>query len=559
MSEMPRKQFVTPDTVITALRMLVAQQCGRSGRTALMGYLMLKAKEPARGSRFAIHTTGSQSVAPQLRRFFRIAPGTPFPDVNPFGMREGAVEFLAQGYERRGTYTHLYPGRNLSSLLDVSSTDGHHSIKIPDEAPINIANLLGTRMPLQATAAFLLRGEAFDGEPTGDHVVDRFKSIFNLSDEDLEALFANTSALSVAFSPGPFENSLSSLPADLRPRSPSVSHATTARAASKLVPIASGSEVELHLSDEVRRRVRRAVASSKAVGLVGPPGTGKSRLWAEVLEEATREPSTLGLENAPRYVCYTAEIDWTGRTLIGGYYPQANGQLAFREGYLLQAIRNNQLVWIDEMNRADLDRVLGPILTFLAGQSVDLGPTHLGDDVEGVAPKSMVLMWANSEDSGVEEDERQRVYYAGSDWRILGTYNNVDRGRVFPMGSALLRRWALVPIPPITGDVFGALLAGFSDLRAPVAQMLKDAYELHLGELPIGPAPFLEMARYVSTELAPSDESSVSPRERQLLGDAYVLYMGQQLVRLDPERREAFFSALGDILGQRLASEAASF
>jgi len=556
---MPEKRYVSANTVVTALRYLVSQSFKRSGRTALMGFLMLKAKEPSKGAEFELYSNGSQSVEPELRRFFRIAPGTPLPDVNPFGQREGTIEFLATGYERRGTYTHLYEGRNLNALLEVAPKDGHFSIKIPEDASAKIAELLGCKAPLRATAAFLLRHEAFEDGASDEDLVARFKSVFKLSDEDVDALFEDDSGFTVEFSAERFDDSLASLPSDLQPRSPSMSHATTARAAKELVPMAAARDTELVISDDVRRRVQRAVASSKAVGLVGPPGTAKSRLWAEILEEAAADPSLLGLESPPSYVCYTAEIDWTARTLIGGYYPQKDGQLVFREGYLLQAIRNNQIFWIDEMNRADLDRVLGPILTFLAGQSVDLGPTHLGSEEDGTAPKSMVLMWAKCEKSGVKEDEEQRVYYAGTDWRMLGTYNNVDRGRVFPMGSALLRRWALVPIPPIDADAFEDLLARLPKLREPVAKLLKAAYALHLDALPIGPAPFLDMARYVSAEAESSADAGVTALERQLLGDAYVLYMGQQLVRLDPETREQFFDALGGIFGHDLASEAASF
>ncbi|WEX08940.1 AAA family ATPase [Chelativorans sp. AA-79] len=557
--QMAKKVYISPDTVKAGLRSLVAQTLKRTGRTALMGFLMLKAKEPSKGAQFELHSNGSLSVEPELRRFFRVAPGTPFPDVNPFGQREGAIEFLAPGYERRGTYTHLYEGRNLNSLLEVTPKDGHFSIKIPDGAAERIADLLGGKAPLRATAAFLLRSEPFDVGATEKDLIERFKSVFKLSDADIDALFETDAGFSVAFSTEKFDNSLAALPSDLQPRSPSVTHATTARAAKELVPMAATSDTELVISKDVRRRVQGAVASSKAVSLVGPPGTAKSRLWAEILEEAAADPSLLGLENPPSYVCYTAEIDWTARTLIGGYYPQKDGQLIFREGYLLQAIRNNQIFWIDEMNRADLDRVLGPILTFLAGQSVDLGPTHLGDDKEDAAAKSMVLVWAKGDKSGVKEDSEQRVYYAGTDWRMIGTYNNVDRGRVFPMGSALLRRWALVPIPPLDAEAFAELLAKLPKVREPVIGLLKAAYELHLEALPIGPAPFLDMARYVSGGAEASADAGVTPQERELLKDAYVLYMGQQLIRLDPEKREQFFNALGGIFGHDLASEAASF
>ncbi len=553
-----QKKYLSHETVVAGLRSLVSQSFKRSGRTAVMGYLMLKAKEPSKGVAFELFSNGSDSVEAELKRFFRILPGTPLPDVNPFGHREGAIEFLTSGYERRGTYTHLYEGRNLNALLDVKPVDGHFCIRIPENAVNRIADLLGDKVPLKAAAAFLLRGEPFDNDATDKDIIDRFKSVFKLSDKELSALFRKD-ALHISFSDKKYDESLASLPPDLQPRSPSTSHATTARAAKELIPMAAPSEIDQVISEDVRRRVCRAVASSKAVALVGAPGTAKSRLWAEFLEEAVTDPALLGLENPPSYVCYTAEIDWTARTLIGGYYPQEDGRLVFREGHLLKAIRDNQLFWIDEMNRTDLDRVLGPVLTFLAGQSVDLGPTDLGGGAGAEAAKSMILMWAKGERSGVKEDDEQRVYYVGSDWRMLGTYNNVDRGHVFPMGSALLRRWALVPVPPIEVAAFEELIAKITRLRAPLAKLLSAAYALHLDVLSIGPAPFLDMARYVSRERdASSTATTVTALEKQLLQDAYILYMGQQLMRLDPEKRENFFDDLGGIFGHDLANEAAS-
>lgn len=555
---MAEKVYVSPPSVVEGLRALTRGKFKRAGRTALMGFLMLKAKEPSRGAKFEIYSNGEKSVEPELKRFFRVAPGTPFPDVNPFGQSQGAIEYLAEGYERRGTFTHLYEGRNLEPLLKVEQGNGFFVVRIPDTTADEIANRLDAKIPIKAAAAFLLRNESFDAGVSEKILIDRLKAVLHLSDKEMALLFEDDPDFRVEFGNKRYENSLASLPSDLLPRSPSATHATSARAAREIAPAAVLSDVDLSIDPALRRRVQRAVARSKAIALVGPPGTAKSRLWADILEKAALNPSELGLKNPPIYVCYTAEIDWTARTLIGGYYPQRDGQLVFKEGYLLQAIRNNQIFWLEEMNRADLDRVLGPILTFLAGQSVDLGLTHLGDDTAENPAKQMTLMWVKGGKSEVKEDEKQRIYCVGTDWRMIGTYNNVDRGRVFPMGSALLRRWAIVPVSPVDTETFKDLLDALA-VREPVAEILTRAYELHLGALPIGPAPFLDMGRYMTDESTKSSDPSLTAEERDLLADAYVLYVGQQLIRLDPEKREEFFNALGGLLGPDLATEASSF
>lgn len=555
---MAESVYVSEESVVHALRVLTTQKFKRAGRTALMGFLMLKAKEPKPGAKFRLTSIGKQSVEPELKRFFRVAPGTAFPDVNPFGQSQGSLEYLADGYERRGTFTHLYQGRNLEPILDVTGGDGFFEIQIPDTAAEEIAKRLDAKIPINAAAAFLLRNESFEKGSSKKELVGRLQSELNLSDKEMSLLFKADDDFELKFDSKKYQNSLVSLPSDLLPRTTNVSHATASKAAKKLVAAAAGLDVDLAIDPGARRRIQRAVAQSKAVALVGPPGSAKSSLWADILKEAAADPAAIGLKNPPSYVCYTAEIDWTARTLIGGYYPQASGQLVFKEGYFLRAIRDNQIFWLEEMNRADLDRVLGPILTFLAGQDVDLGPTHLGDDVEENFAKQMTLMWVKGDKSEVIEDEEQRIYCVGADWRMIGTYNNVDRGRVFPMGSALLRRWAIVPVAPATSTTFLSLLKEM-DVREPVAELLRSAYELHLQFLPIGPASFLDMARYVTKVATKSNEAGISLSEREALQDAYVLYMGQQLMRLDPDKREDFFKSLGGLFGPDLAAEAASF
>ncbi|MDB5575310.1 MAG: hypothetical protein JWR80_486 [Bradyrhizobium sp.] len=546
--------YLDPATIVAGLRELLARKFKRSGRTALMGFLMLKAKEPSPGASFALLSKGPDSVEPELVRFFRVADGTTNPDVNPFGQSDGSVEFLTPGYERRGTYTHLYPGRNLHSIVNAADNGNGFSVSIPSTAASRIATALGEKVPLRATAAFLLRSETFPDPATEEVVTTRFRQLFHLTQDEVDDLFELDTDFKMNFSSTPFVNALSSLPVDLQPKLSTPSHAMAVIAQKDAIALTANNDAELIFEESVRRRLQRAVARTKAVALVGLPGTAKSRLWQAVLNDAVATPSILGLTSPPTYVCYTAEVDWTARTLIGGHYPQQDGQLIFREGYLLQAIRHNQLLWIEEMNRADLDRVLGPVLTFLAGQNVDLGVTSLGGDTS----KPMSLGWIDEPESKVIEEKDQRLYLAGSDWRMIGTYNNVDRGRVFPMGSALLRRWALVPIPPISANDLGSLL-GKMAISAPVAQAITAAYELHLRMLPIGAAPFLDMARYVGDEAPPAITAVLTSDEQKLLGDAYVIFMGQQLSRLDPERRDEFLISLGAIFGASVASEAAGF
>ena len=497
-------KFVAPQTVIAGLRVLRDQKFSRVGRVSALGFLLLKTKEASIGEWFNVRSIGQESVGPEVEKYLRLAPGTALPDLNPFGSFDGSIEFLAPDYERRGTYTQLLDGRNLARFLEVKKAAGALSVRIPETAAADVLERLGKKIPLKETASFFMRGEPFPDHASEEDVIAHFAQSFNLTTREITILFTHSTEFEIHFSDAPFNNDLSTLPPDLQPKITSTSHAAAAQAGRTLVQLAEFKSNNVVIDDRQLRRIQRAFTTSKAISLVGPPGTAKSSIWAELLKQAESNPQLLGLRNPPSYLTVTAEMDWTSRTIIGGYYPQEDGKLVFREGFLLQAIKNNQILWIEELNRADLDRVLGPVLTFLAKQPVDLGVTHLGSELSGDPAKKMVLVWSEGTESGCKEDAEQRVYYAGADWRLIGTYNNTDRGRVFPMGSALQRRWALVPIPPIAPETARGVIAD-TGVRGPVTELLASAYALHLKHIPIGLAPFLDIARYVGSDESGSD------------------------------------------------------
>jgi hypothetical protein len=174
----------------------------------------------------------------------------------------------------------------------------------------------------------------------------------------------------------------------------------------------------------------------------------------------------------------------------------------------------------------------------------------------------MWLAWGLTAESGAEEDDKRRLYAAGTDWRIIGTYNSVDLGRVFSMGSALSRRWATVPIAPLSDEQLPTVLRQVTGLSETVIEVLRQLYIQHLPILPIGPAPFLDMARYVVEEEEEGDSQGTAPgalsvATRQTLHDAYILFMAPQLRRLDPERRAEFNRGLAAILGPDIETELA--
>jgi len=304
----------------------------------------------------------------------------------------------------------------------------------------------------------------------------------------------------------------------------------------------------LAVDDRIVRMVLLSIRSSHAVILVGPPGTGKTRLLNEVVRKIREDPAAYGFSEVNEPILATPEESWTTMDLLGGQTLSEDGDLRFRPGRVLEAIAENRWLILDEANRADLDRIFGGLLTWLSTDlPVDLGPvsTHVSAD-------QVVLAWNDGGQSTVENQEALSAseptgdpvrYIAGDQWRLLGTYNAADAQRVFRWGQALGRRFARVPVPAPEPDAFAsAILPMTDDLPDAVHGGIVNLYAAHY-EIPstrVGPALFVHLPRYVEQGLigqTPSEELVA-----ELLAEGYLIGVGTRLSRLRPEE----LAALGD-------------
>lgn len=283
----------------------------------------------------------------------------------------------------------------------------------------------------------------------------------------------------------------------------------------------------LTLPASVIEQTMTALEAGKHVILIGPPGTGKTTLAEELCRYATRQGWNRD------YTLLTATGDWTTFDTIGGYAPDNNNRLVFRPGALLDAIRDQKWLIIDEINRADIDKAFGELFTVLSGQAVTLPYKVTERQVRILPPREI--------EQGHYSDSD---YAIAPDWRIIGTMNIYDKASLFAMSYAFMRRFAFIDVPiPEPHDYRSILkqLLGRSvppqagEAPDPVAECLnalfapqeQEANNILMERRALGPAIVKDMIRYIDVR------QRGNASELRYLLEAFCLYVVPQLDGLE--------------------------
>ena len=243
----------------------------------------------------------------------------------------------------------------------------------------------------------------------------------------------------------------------------------------------------LGIDPAVYRQINAMLRSGKQhIMLYGPPGTGKTSLARWIASSLPGGDWTL----------VTGSSDWSSQDIIGGYQPVGNGDVDFVPGILLRDF--DRPLIIDELNRCDIDKVIGPLFTVLSGQQTTLPYRTDIKDKESVP--YAILPRPKASPAAHE-------FAPGHAWRLIATINSIDKASLYQMSYALARRfgWVYVDAPLDLAKFIADFLAtiGVPNGPAGASVPLADFWSAINSARVIGPAPIIDSIKAIR-ELAPN-------------------------------------------------------
>lgn len=302
----------------------------------------------------------------------------------------------------------------------------------------------------------------------------------------------------------------------------------------ELVEIPQFTEL-IGIEPSVYRQINAALAAGKRhLMFYGPPGTGKTTL-AQLVAGTLHDT----------YTMITGSADWTSQDVIGGYQPVGEGQIKFIPGVLLQGF--DRPLIIDELNRCDIDKVIGPLFTVLSDQKSTLPYRVEVSDPE--SPAYVILPRPKPDPASHEFAPKQG-------WRIIATINSIDKAALYQMSFALTRRfgWIYIDAPRDINAFLVEILVRLGLARSedkpegpiPLALVWRAVNSARV----IGPAPVIDMINSIHAMDANVD-LLVSPTGSQpaIYLDSFFMYVLPMLDGILQRQATEIANTVGSALG----------
>lgn len=242
--------------------------------------------------------------------------------------------------------------------------------------------------------------------------------------------------------------------------------------------------------DSIADEIAGALRSGKRhLMLYGPPGTGKTQLAEGVARIIADQPMLI-----------TASSDWSSNDLVGGYRLAGQDRVRFQRGFLLE--KYDRPTVIDEFNRCDIDKVVGPLFTLLSDR-----PTTLPYQLEPGVGRFIEVRFG---DEKSESGDESKITLLLSSWAIFATMNTTDKASLYQMSFALMRRfaWIYIPVPDDKQAVIDAQRTEYGLPASAATSQLALLWDAVCDHRLIGAAPFIDALRFV-WKLQPSFDPNV--------------------------------------------------